>query len=324
MKCKLSPVVACLVAAIFAQDSSAGWLLDGITNSSGKACDSTPDCHPRSCRPKIVRPCVYHDPACNPNKPLGCAENQCDVSGCAPVTVDSCDSSGIAGPAGLSKLIRQSYSSTSARERRQALHWMSLLYRCDHYPQVMPTLVYALNDADERVRAKAADGIGDQLRAHPQCCNQMVLSALTHSLGDCDKFVRAQSAEALRAAGYDVVDGCCKTTHVLCQVPCRDACDHCVSGATSAPVTPQRPAAAPPAAKEAVPPVAAPAAVTDAVAENHDQFMPPTTNPPSDRGDLNAKAETQNRTNAIAIPRAETKPAPLFRVSNGSAVSISN
>lgn len=69
-------------------------------------------------------------------------------------------------------------------------------------------MVYALNDADERVRAKAADEIGDQLRKHC-CCTPEIVAALTCALGDCDRNVRRQAEEGLEACGYDVVDGCC-------------------------------------------------------------------------------------------------------------------
>eukprot|EP00913_Durusdinium_trenchii_P028448 g26676.t1 len=60
-------------------------------------------------------------------------------------------------------------------------------------------MIYALNDADERVRAEAADEIGDQLRKNPCCCSQNVIAALTAALGDCDKKDRSRSIGELLA-----------------------------------------------------------------------------------------------------------------------------
>lgn len=72
----------------------------------------------------------------------------------------------------------------------------------------MTAFVYALNDADERVRREAADEIGDQVRKNCCCCPEVV-AALTCALGDCDRGVVRQAEQALRLCGYDVVKGCC-------------------------------------------------------------------------------------------------------------------
>lgn len=90
-------------------------------------------------------------------------------------------------------------------------------------------MIYALNDSDERVRAKAADEIGDQIRQNNGCCcTKEVVAALTCALGDCDRSVRRQATEGLEACGYCVVDGCCCKT--AC---CSTGCNSC--GGSAAP-----------------------------------------------------------------------------------------
>lgn len=105
----------------------------------------------------------------------------------------------------------------------------------------MVAFIYALNDADERVRAKAADEIGDQLRANACCCSKEVVAALTAALGDCDRSVRRQAEEGLEACGYEVVEGNCDC--VSCD-PCAKKKGCCAPG--SAP-TPAPNKSAPPA-----------------------------------------------------------------------------
>ena len=74
----------------------------------------------------------------------------------------------------------------------------------------MKAFIYGLNDSDERVRAKAADEIGDQIRRNRCYCGSPVVCALTHALADCDRSVRRQAEEALQLCGYKIVDGCCQ------------------------------------------------------------------------------------------------------------------
>jgi hypothetical protein len=104
-------------------------------------------------------------------------------------------------------------------------------------------MVYGLNDADERVRKESADEIGDALKKNHCCCNQEIVSALTCALADCDRGVRRKAERALRICGYDVVDGCCKTS-----------CCASVGGCATAPAGPT-----PMAPMAPVPPSAAPA-----------------------------------------------------------------
>ena len=71
----------------------------------------------------------------------------------------------------------------------------------------MAAFVYALNDCDEKVRAEAADEIGDQVRKHGCCCMcDKTVAALTAALADCDRSVRNEAEEALEICGYNVVD----------------------------------------------------------------------------------------------------------------------
>lgn len=126
---------------------------------------------------------------------------------CEAINPDACCAPGT--PAELAALIQQSQTACSSWDRRVALLKLGNRYSCCCHPDVMRALLYALNDPDERVRFRAADEIGDQLRANPYCCDCSVLSALKYALADCDRLVRRQAEEALRAAGYDVTNGCC-------------------------------------------------------------------------------------------------------------------
>ncbi|MCX7389115.1 MAG: HEAT repeat domain-containing protein [Planctomycetota bacterium] len=96
-----------------------------------------------------------------------------------------------------------------AKDRRAALDKLGRRYDCVCHPEIMNAFVYGLNDTDERVRREAADEIGDQTRRNRCCCSPCVISALTCSLADCDRGVRREATQALRACGYEVVDGCC-------------------------------------------------------------------------------------------------------------------
>jgi hypothetical protein len=118
----------------------------------------------------------------------------------------------------------------------------------------MCAFVYALNDADERVRRQAACEIGCQVKKHPCCCSECVSAALICSLGDCDKRVRRAAEKALCCCGYEVDDCCnmCSTTP-----SCGMGCNSCTSGAmhpATAPVEANEegaPAPVPPAEPEA-------------------------------------------------------------------------
>lgn len=134
-----------------------------------------------------------------------------------------------------------------AKDRRRAIHRLGDRYDCVCNPEIMCAFVYALNDSDERVRAKAADEIGDQIRKGNKgcgsccCCTPEVVAALTCALGDCDKSVRRQATQALELCGYDVVDGCCDTCGTATTCCHTNACG--TAGATSAPAA--APAATP-------------------------------------------------------------------------------
>jgi hypothetical protein len=149
-----------------------------------------------------------------------------------------------------------------AKDRRRAIHKLGDRYDCCCNPEIMNAFVYALNDADEDVRAKAADEIGDQLRKNPCCCSPCIVSALTCALADCDWKVRRQAEEGLEACGYEVVDGCCDgCADECCAVDptcCAPACgDGCGNGCTAAPVAAPvdvQPTPNPEAVPAAVPP----------------------------------------------------------------------
>lgn len=93
--------------------------------------------------------------------------------------------------------------------RRKAIHRLGDHFDCVHHPEIMTAFVHALNDSDESVREKAADEIGDQIRRNRVCIGQPVIRGLQSALADCDRAVRRQAEEALRLAGYRIVDGAC-------------------------------------------------------------------------------------------------------------------
>jgi hypothetical protein len=176
-------------------------------------------CQPKSCCPK---------PKCCPKS---CCEKQC----CA----DPCE---------IAELIYQSQTACYARQRRRALDKLGDKFDCVCNPEIMDALVYGLNDADEKVRAEAADEIGDQIRKSGQCCcNDKVVAALKAALADCDWRVRRQAEEGLEACGYCLVDGCCP------KPCCKSSC--CGSGGGSPAPAEGKPAPAPPAASKAYIPV---------------------------------------------------------------------
>jgi hypothetical protein len=143
-------------------------------------------------------------------------------------------------------LIYKSQTACYAKDRRRALDKLGDKFNCVCNPEIMCAFVYGLNDCDERVRKEAADEIGDQLRKNPCCCSCEIVTALTAALADCDRGVRRQAEEALRACGYEVVDGCCDKG--CCNAGCgANACGACGAApmATPAPAPEAAPAPAP-------------------------------------------------------------------------------
>ena len=156
-------------------------------------------------------------PACGAGN--GCAGDGCVADGCCMTTCkDACE---------IAQLIYESQTACYARQRRAAIGKLGNKYDCVCHPEIMSAFIYALNDADERVRTRAADEIGDQLRKNKCCCSQCVVDALTIALADCDRGVRRQAEQALRQCGSDIVDPCCE---VACDTGCAgNAC--CNNGA---------------------------------------------------------------------------------------------
>ncbi len=111
-------------------------------------------------------------------------------------------------PCEIAKLIYQAQTACYAKDRAKAVDKLGR-FDCRCHPEIMTVLVYSLNDCDERVRAQAADEIGDLLAAGRCCCTEEVVAALTCALGDCDRKVRRQAEEALEICGYQIVEGCC-------------------------------------------------------------------------------------------------------------------
>lgn len=139
----------------------------------------------------------------------GCCNPHCNNDGC----------NSHASRCAIAELIQESKTACYARDRRDAIHALGDHYDCCCHPEIMQAFVYALNDSDERVRAKAADEIGDQMRRRRCIVGAPVVGALKYSLADCDRGVRRQAEEALQLCGYDVVNGCCQGQY------CASACD---------------------------------------------------------------------------------------------------
>jgi len=147
--------------------------------------------------------CCDTNGCCDCGAPAGCCDNNsCDGNSCdgACCNVDPCK---------LAELIFESQTACYAKQRARAIHKLGRRYDCVCSPSVMVAFIYALNDADERVRAAAADEIGNQVKTNQCCCSPEVTAALTCALADCDGKVRRYAARALRICGYKIVKGSC-------------------------------------------------------------------------------------------------------------------
>jgi len=133
---------------------------------------------PKACAAPAPKACCAPAPkACTP-APKTCA---------APASCCNEEPCCNADPCEIAELIYQSQTACYAKHRRKAIHKLGDRFTCECNPEIMCAFIYALNDADERVRAKAADEIGDQLRKNDCCCSPELTAALTCALGDCDK-----------------------------------------------------------------------------------------------------------------------------------------
>jgi hypothetical protein len=140
-----------------------------------------------------------------------------------------------ANPCEIAELIYKSQTACYGKDRAKAIDKLGD-YDCQCNPEILCAMVYALNDADEKVRREAADEIGDVLRRNHCCCSPEVVSALTCALADCDRRVRHNAEQALKACGYKVVDGCCNKQQ-CCSTGC--ASHGCASGGcATAPMAP--------------------------------------------------------------------------------------
>lgn len=224
-----------------------------ISDKKPPCCDTC--CAPKSCCAPVAKCCApAPTKCCAPVAAKCCAPVAAKCAApaaagcCAPKT--SCCNTGCcqktkccnADPCEIAKLIYKSQTACYAKDRRSAIHELGDKFDCQCNPEIMVAFVYALNDADEEVRAEAADEIGDQLKQHPCCCSKEVTAALTCALADCDRDVRKQAEEALEACGYCIVDGCCCESSC-----CNSGCDTCGQGMapTTAPNAAPTPAPAP-------------------------------------------------------------------------------
>ena len=202
----------------------------GTTAECGPQARAAGDCEPGSRRREVVKqPCrttlhTYQRQAARPLPPAstGCAKPIKPIAECETAAEAAASAQRTAALA-IARLIFRSQTSCYARDRRGAIHRLGDGYDCSQNPEILVAFIYALNDADESVRAKAADEIGDQLGQHPDCAAPEVVAALKVALGDCDAAVRREVRQALSACRIDVVrvrDGNCARPAAKC-VPAR-------------------------------------------------------------------------------------------------------
>jgi len=161
--------------------------------AAAPTCAAPAQCAPAQCAPAAAPAQCCPQQGCCPQK--GCCPQQqcCNVDPCL-----------------LAKWIYKSQTSCYAKDRRKAIKYLGGHFDCYCSPEIMTAFIYALNDADERVREEAAEQIRRQVRKNRCCCSQPVIAALTAALGDCDKHVRKEAEKALEQCGYEVVKGCCR------------------------------------------------------------------------------------------------------------------
>jgi hypothetical protein len=141
----------------------------------------------------------------------------CPGAGCCPANgcCDECVPCDRDDACKVAKLIYESQTACSPKDREGAIDDLDG-YDIVCYPEIMAAFLYALNDCDPKVRAQAADEIGDALEDNDSLCDKCVLDALCCALADCDKDVVKQAEEALDACGYEIIDAC--------DLPCDVAC----------------------------------------------------------------------------------------------------
>ena len=192
---------------------------DAQSADCGPTATEVGDCEPGKRRREVVKqPCVsplhhYQRTMAQPLPPgsKGCAKPVKPIAECESEAELAAALQRDAAVT-IARLIFQSQTGCYARERRSAIHALGDGYDCSQNPEILVAFVYALNDTDERVRAKAADEIGDQIGEHPDCAVPEIVAALKQALGDCDKRVRREARLALFDCGIEVVrvkDGSC-------------------------------------------------------------------------------------------------------------------
>lgn len=175
-------------------------LFNRLQDGGKPACSDGPPAG--CCRCVLVRPpiaagrtfqrtrCDSKPAACGAAAPARrCSLRRCDASCCE-----------------LTLLIDEAHTGCYPRQRRRAVHRLGDRYSSAAHPEVLGALVSSLNDADPRVRRKASDEIGDQLRRHAGCRRHDVVCALAETLADPDARTRHKAERALQFCGYDVVD----------------------------------------------------------------------------------------------------------------------
>ena len=184
-----------------------------------EACGPASCCAPTAC---LGSDCSAPELFCSAEPSCG-VEPSCGAAAGCCVGTDSCGDGCVTGCGSgaacysmeeckvIAQLIHQSMTGCYASDRRRAVHRLGDHFDCVSHPEIMTAFVHALNDSHESVRQKAADEIGDQIRRNRVCIGQPVIKGLQCAIADCDWGVRRQAEQALRLAGYRVVDGACSS-----------------------------------------------------------------------------------------------------------------
>ncbi len=223
-----SCVVSLVLLAVGVSSTQAGLFDVNLLERFGlkRTTADVEDCGPGAKPREVVKaPCnrSLHTYQRQVARPLPAGGDQCakPIKPIAECTTEAEKAAALEQAAALqiARLIFQSQTGCYARDRRAAVHALGDDYDCSQNPEILVAFVYALNDADESVRAKAADEIGDQIHAHPACRAPEIVAALKVALSDCDPAVRREVKQALTACGVDVVkgsDGDCAKPEAKC------------------------------------------------------------------------------------------------------------
>ena len=116
----------------------------------------------------------------------GCDANSCCGNSCCKSKKSKCCKDDCCV---IAQLIYQSQTACYPKDRRKALDKLGDKFNCVCHPEIMCAFVYALNDADPKVREEAADEISPELREEP------LVKSVNDQLSDLEKLVTFPSGK---------------------------------------------------------------------------------------------------------------------------------